>query len=101
MIIIFLTCADKKEAQKIAQALLEKKLAACAKMLPVSSGFWWKGKREKAKEILVMLETLEKHWTDIEDVVRKLHSHESFVMFALPVKKTTKDVLEWLHAEID
>lgn len=100
MIIIFLTCASQKEAQKIGRALLERKLVACTKMLPVSSSFWWKGKREQAREVLVIFETLEKHWTEIEEVVRKLHSYELPVMFALPVKKTTNDVLEWLDEEI-
>lgn len=101
MIIIFLTCANQKEAQKIAKALLDKKLVACAKTIPITSAFLWKGRRRKAREVLLLLETLLKWFEEIEEVVRKLHSYETPVIFALPVRKTTKEVLEWLRAEID
>lgn len=100
MILVFLTCANRKEARKIAKELLEKKLVACAKTIPVSSQFLWKSKRERANEALLLLETLEKHFAEIEEVVKSLHSYETPVMFAIPVGKTSKDVQEWLKNEI-
>ena len=41
---IYITCSDKKEAEKIALALVNEKLAACANIIPrVVSVFSWKG----------------------------------------------------------
>ena len=44
----FITTAENEEAQKIANALLEKRLIACANIVKeISSSYWWKGKIEK------------------------------------------------------
>lgn len=58
MIIVFLTCADIKQAEKISDILLTKKLVACAKTFQVNSKFWWEGKKDNADEILVTFETV-------------------------------------------
>lgn len=100
MILIFLTCKNKKEADEISSVLLEKKLIACAKTIPVNSKSLWKGRIEKGDEVLLLLETLEERFSQIEKVVRKLHSYETFVMFAIPVVKTSRGISEWLKSQI-
>lgn len=101
MSVFFLTCGDDKEADKISQVLLDKRLIACAKKLPVSSSFWWKGKTDNAKEVLVLLESVEKNFKKVEEEVRKLHSYETFVLFSMPIGQTTKDVESWLGKELE
>ena len=66
MIILFLPCEDDKEASKITKALLDKKLVACVKRIPVESAFLWKGKTEQDHEVLLMLESVEERFEDIE-----------------------------------
>ncbi len=101
MIILFLTCANDEEADKITRALLEKRLIACARKMPVSSSFWWKSKIDKADEIMLMMESVEAKFEAIEHEVRKLHSYETFVLTAIPVTKTSKGVEEWLQRELE
>lgn len=100
MSIFLLTCADDKEADKISRVLLEKRLIACAKKLPVSSSFWWKGKIDKSNETIVLLESVEENFKKVEKEVRKLHSYETFVLFSLPIGQTTNDVENWLKKEL-
>lgn len=100
MAIYFLTCADNREADKISKALLEKRLVACAKKSLVSSSFWWKGKIENAKEVIVMLESVEENFDKINAVVNKLTSYETPMLFSIPVSKTTKGVEKWLKKEL-
>ena len=54
---LWLTCADEKEATVVAAVLLEKKLIACAKHLPVGSDFLWKGSVDHNDETFVMSAT--------------------------------------------
>lgn len=94
--LLFLTCANDKEADKITTSLLNKKLIACAKKLPVSSSFLWKGKKESDKEVLIIMESIEKKFDEIGKEVRKLHSYETFVLLSMPVSKSSKGVIAWL-----
>ncbi len=100
MAIYYLTCASNREADKISEVLLEEKLIACAKKLPVSSMFRWKGKIDNAKEIIVMLESIEENFDKINAIVKKLTSYETPILFSIPVSKTTKGVEDWLRKEL-
>lgn len=55
--LFLLTCANKHEADKIIQALLAKRLIACAKKIQVDSSFRWQGVVNNTKEILVLMES--------------------------------------------
>ena len=96
MIIAYLTCADNAEAQKIGDALLDAKLVACARRMPVSSANWWQGEREQGNEIMLMMETIEEKFDAIETIVNKLHSYETPALTAVSVVRTTPGVEQWL-----
>lgn len=100
LITLFLSCADKEEAQKITDKLLDEKLAACVRSLNVKSDFWWEGKREQAGELQLIIETVEDKFDAIEAVVRGLHSYETFVLTAYPVIRTSAGVEEWVKETI-
>lgn len=100
MTILYLVCSTENEADKITKALLEKRLIACAKKLPVKSIFRWKGKLNKADEILLLLETEDRFFDTIEDEVRKLHSHKVFILASIPVGKISAGVAEWFKEEL-
>jgi periplasmic divalent cation tolerance protein len=97
---LWLTCADKKEADKIANTLLVKHLVACAKQLPVSADFHWQGKIEHSDEVLLIMDSKLDLFEEIEKEVAKLHSYETFVLEAIPVVKVSKKAENWLKSEI-
>lgn len=97
---MFLTCATPQEAKQIADALLDKKLAACVRATGVKSGFWWQGQREQAGEILLMIESTEEKFDQIEATIRQLHSYETFVLTAYPVLRASQGVEEWVKEAI-
>jgi len=94
---LWLTSKDQAEADSIAKVLLEKRLVACAKKLPVSSDFVWKGQADHSEEILLVMDSREDLFEEIEAEVKKLHSYESFVLQATPILKTSKDAEKWLQ----
>ncbi len=97
--LFLLTCANKKEADKIIQTLLEKKLIACGKKIKIDSSFRWQCKIEKDNETLVLLESMKSKFKIIESEIRKLHSHKTFVLFEIPIEKCSKGVKEWINDE--
>ena len=98
---LWLTCANKKEADKIGSTLLQKKLIACYGQLSSYAGeFWWHGKVEQADEVFLgMLSKLDL-FDKIEAEVTKLHSYETFVLEAVPVSRISKSDQEWLNREL-
>lgn len=100
MNVLFLTCKDNKEADRIANTLLNKKLVVCVKKTPVSSSFLWKGKIQSSNEILLIMDSLTKNFEKINSEIKKLHSYKTFVLTSIKVDRTTKEVEEWVKGEL-
>jgi periplasmic divalent cation tolerance protein len=94
---IWLTCANKEEADKIANTLLIKQLVACAKQIPVSSDFHWQSNLEHSDEILLLMEGKLDLFEKIEEEVAKIHSYDTFVLEAVPIVKVSKKAQNWLE----
>jgi periplasmic divalent cation tolerance protein len=101
MVILYLTCANDREAKKIGNALLEARLVTCVRQSPVVSSYWWDGKINHDDEILLMMESLEDKFDSIEVIVTKLHSHDEYVLTAVPVLETTPGVEKWLNETLN
>jgi periplasmic divalent cation tolerance protein len=101
-ILIFVTCASASEAKRIAIALVKKRLAACGNICgsPVSSIYRWKGKVEKAREVLLILKSTRKAFAKLEREVRRLHSYETPEIIALPIVAGSRAYLEWLRDSV-
>lgn len=100
IITLFLTCATDKEADKITLELLGKKLVACVKKTEVASSFLWQGAISSLNEVLLIMDSTEEKFSEVEKVVRKIHSYKTFVLLAMPIIKTSKGVKDWLNKEI-
>ncbi len=100
IITLFLTCTNDKEAEKISDVLLNKRLVVCIKKMGVKSSFLFKKKIDKAQEVLLIMDSVEEKFEQIENEVRKIHSYETFVLVATPVVKSSKGVEEWMKEEI-
>ena len=99
MISIYITCKNKKEAEKIARVLLDRKLIACANMFPIHSAYWWKGKKEQSKEYVMIGKSLEKKFKAIEREVKRIHSY-GMPFISASKEKTTAEVERWLRKEL-
>ena len=100
MNVLLLACANEKEADKIADKLLKKKLVVCVKKTIVSSSFLWKSKIEASSEILLIMDSIVENFEKINSEVKKLHSYKTFVLTSLLVSQTTEDVEAWAKKEL-
>jgi periplasmic divalent cation tolerance protein len=97
-LVVLTNCASRKEAQKIARTLVEKRLAACVNISasPVESIYRWKGKIEKAKEFVVAIKTSRARFAAVERTIQELHSYDVPEIVALPIAAGSRAYLSWL-----
>jgi len=97
-LVIFVTAANKKEAEKIASALIKEKLAACVNIIEnVNSLFWWQGKVDNAKEALLVIKSRNTLMSKLIKKVKSLHSYEVPEIIALPIVSGDKKYLKWIN----
>jgi len=96
-IVAFVTCGSEEEALKIANALVEARLAACVNVVaPIRSIYRWEGKIWDEKEWLLIIKT-EKHRFDaLEKKVKSLHSYSVPEIICLPITEGSAPYLNWL-----
>jgi periplasmic divalent cation tolerance protein len=100
-VIIFVTCASNNEAQKIAAALLKKRLVACGNIVGgVRSKFWWKGKIDSTKETLLILKAKSANFKAVEKKVKRIHSYDVPEIIAIPIVAGSSDYLNWIKDNI-
>jgi periplasmic divalent cation tolerance protein len=98
--LIFTTVPSKKEAQKLALSSLDHKLAACVHIAPVGESFyWWKGKKEKAKEISLTFKTTKKALSPLMKMIKNYHSYQTPEILAVRVEKGDPAYLKWVKQE--
>lgn len=94
---VITTTENKKDAEKIAELLVEKKLAGCVQIIgPISSVYRWEGKIEKANEWLCLIKTIRALYESLELELRKIHPYKVPEILAIPVVAGSKDYLSWL-----
>ena len=96
-IMVFVTTANKVEAEKISRTLLEERLIACANIInPVASFFHWKGNVDCADECLVVMKSRRDLFVALEQRVKALHSYEVPEILALPIVEGCADYMAWM-----
>ena len=69
--------ANLEEARSISLSLVEKRLVACAQIVPeIESVYLWKGKIETSKEVKVYLKSSKKHFLQIKEFILRNVSYE-------------------------
>lgn len=100
-IVIFVTASSRKEALRIAQGLIKNKLAACVNIVGgVESLFWWQGKVDCAREILLVIKSKKEKLSRIIKQVKSMHSYDVPEIIALPVAGGYKDYLKWINESL-
>ena len=100
-IAVFMTASEGQEAVRIAEALVEKGLAACVQILPeMQSVYRWQGKVERQREVLLIAKTVSSRFADLEKEVRALHSYETPEIVAVPLLAGSTPYLAWLEQNV-
>ena len=99
-VIIFITVDSQESANKITQALLEERKAACVNMIPkIESHYSWQGKIESADEIMLIVKTRAALIDDVAKLVKKIHPYIVPEIIAMPIVGGNDDYLKWVEEE--
>lgn len=91
------TTPSGESADKIALALVQKRLAACVQIVePITSYYRWEGSIQKDREYLLIIKTLKKHIPEISRSLSQIHPYEVPELIAVPVVSGSTDYLSWL-----
>jgi periplasmic divalent cation tolerance protein len=95
------TTESKEDAEKIARALVEERLAACVQLVgPIESTYWWKGSIETAQEWVCHIKTHESLYDELERAILAIHAYETPEIIAMSIVAGSNDYLEWLASEV-
>ncbi len=97
--VIFVTVPDARLAETIARGLVERKCAACVNIIPgVTSIYRWKGKLQKALEVLLAIKTHAGAFNKAARFIKEKHPAEVPEIISLPITEGSPPYLEWLKA---
>ena len=96
---VYVTCPDEETARRIARELLERRLVACANLLPVASLYRWNGAIEEAREVAMFLKTTKARVPEVARAVAELHPYEVPCAVAFELDGGHAPYYAWVDAE--
>ncbi|MGH7751539.1 MAG: divalent-cation tolerance protein CutA [Gemmatimonadales bacterium] len=98
---VLTTCQSAEEANRIAQALVEQRLAGCVNVVSsLRSVYRWEGRVKEESEILLVIKTSRVLFDRVRRAVEKLHSYQVPEVICLPVIDGAPNYLNWLGAAV-
>jgi len=97
---VVLCNAPPVQAERIARALVDARVAACVNLVPgVISIYRWKGNVEREPETTMLIKTADDRVAAVMDELKKLHPYEVPEMVVLPVADVNDAYAKWIEDE--
>ena len=98
---VYATFASDEEARRIARAVIEERLAACANILaPCHSVYRWQGKVEEAGEVPAIFKTRADAASALTRRIAELHSYDVPAAVVWPIAEALPDYAQWVADEV-
>jgi periplasmic divalent cation tolerance protein len=89
------------DAERIARALVEERLAACVNIVPgVVSIYRWKGNVEREPELMLVIKTLAQQVDALKKRLLELHPYELPEVVVIPIVGGHGAYLEWIAQQV-
>jgi periplasmic divalent cation tolerance protein len=99
--LVLTTIGLKDAAERLAQQLVERRLAACVNIVgPIRSVYRWKDKIENEQEYLLLIKTTTAHTAVLKAALKELHPYELPECVELAIDGGSEAYLEWLAEEV-
>lgn len=99
-LLVLTNLPERAAAERLAQALVEKKLAACVNILaPCRSVYPWKGAIQHDEEHPMLIKTTRERYAELEQAIRAAHPYELPEIIAVPIERGLPAYLDWVAAE--
>jgi periplasmic divalent cation tolerance protein len=99
-LVVLVTVGTRDEAERLAQAVVEERLAACVNVVgPMVSIYRWQGQVQRDDEILLVIKTQHRRFDQLAARLSALHSYDNPEIVGLPIVAGAAPYLVWLLAE--
>src|SRR5438045_133076 len=99
--LVLTTCDSQEEARSLANALVERRLAACVNIIPqIESVYRWKDEIESSREWLLVIKTTASLFERLRDEIGKLHSYEVPECIEIAIEDGSPAYLEWITKSV-
>ncbi len=96
-LIVLCSCPNQESAERIANHLVENRLAACVNISsPVKSVYRWQGAIETADEYMLFIKTTASSYDELELAILSVHPYELPEIVAVPVETGLQNYLGWI-----
>jgi len=100
LLVVHCSCPDADTAARIARALVDERLAACAQAIPgVVSTYRWQGEVRTDAEVLLLVKTTRARLDALKRRVASLHPYDVPELVALEAADVSAPYLDWAEAE--
>jgi periplasmic divalent cation tolerance protein len=100
--LVLVIASSVEEARRIADAVLDARLAACVNIVPgVESHYWWQGQREQGNEVLLLIKSSAERFEALAEVVRAQHSYACPEIVAISPEEMTPAYRAWWGKEME
>lgn len=97
--VVLVTAPNLRTARRLARAVLEARLAACANLIPkLESHYWWQGKIDRASELLILFKTTSRHLKRLEQLILEEHPYDTPEFISLSLDSGNERYLSWLKS---
>jgi periplasmic divalent cation tolerance protein len=99
-LLVLTNLPDRAAAEKLADAIVAKNLAACVNILaPCRSVYRWKGAVQHDEEHPMLIKTTTERYAALESEMRAQHPYELPEIIAVPIERGLPAYLDWVAAE--
>jgi periplasmic divalent cation tolerance protein len=100
-VIVLSAVGAPPDAERIARALVEERLAACANVVPgVVSVYRWKGVVERENELMLVIKTTGERVEHLKARLLELHPYELPEVVVIPIVGGHQAYLDWLAEQV-
>jgi periplasmic divalent cation tolerance protein len=101
VLMVFVTCESREQAESIAEKVVVEKRAACVNVVPgVRSCYVWDGKLTWSEEVLLVMKTTWAGFDGLRARVQELHSYDVPEVLGIGVEAGAEKYLEWVRAGV-
>jgi len=93
--------AERKDADALAKAVLDKRLGACVQISgPVDSSYWWNNRLESAREWILTIKTRRDLYQPLEKLLLELHPYDQPEIVATACVEISAGYQKWLSEQV-
>ena len=100
-IVVLVTCPSQAVGRRLAHHLIHARVAACVNVVPgLESVFWWEGKVDRCREVLLVIKTTAARFAGLRAAVLARHPYKTPEIIALPIVAGHPPYLQWVCSHV-